>query len=206
MRYVRDDAYNNRVPKVWATTIEEHRAAVREAIFDAVWDLINERGPLSLTMSEIAARAHIGRATLYKYFADVEAILLAAHNAEVGSHLQQVHELATDGMPPHRRLEAVLLHHATVVQRRETQSYDALRALLHTDPGLHAARDELRAVLTELISSSMAAGEVRDDMDAAFLADYCLFALGAGSHSTDAAVPQALVRLICDSLRGTRQT
>ena len=189
------------MPKVWTATVEEHRSAVRRAIFQAAWDLINERGPLSLTMSEIAARAGIGRATLYKYFSDVEAILLAAHAAEVGHHLQQLHELATEGKAPIGRLEAVLMHYASVVQRREDPSYDALRSLLHADPRFVVAEDELRAMLTQLISSSVVAGEVRDDIDPALLAEYCLSALGAAGGVTDAGVPQTLVRLLLDSLR-----
>jgi AcrR family transcriptional regulator len=43
-------------------------------------------------MSQIAAEASgIGRATLYKYFPDVESILRAWHERQVGAHLHQLH-------------------------------------------------------------------------------------------------------------------
>ena len=54
------------MPKLWTETIEEHRREVREAILDAAWALAAEHGPLSVTMSQVAQAAGIGRATLYK--------------------------------------------------------------------------------------------------------------------------------------------
>ena len=65
------------MPQLWAETIAAHQAEVREAILDAAGELLQRRGLLSLSMSEIAAAADIGRATLYKYFPDVEHVLAA---------------------------------------------------------------------------------------------------------------------------------
>ena len=55
------------VPKLWSDTIAQHRHAVREAILDTTWALVTEHGLLSVTMSQIAEEAGVGRATLYKY-------------------------------------------------------------------------------------------------------------------------------------------
>jgi hypothetical protein len=63
------------VPKLWNETIEAHRAAVREATLDTAAALVAEHGLRSVTMSQIAEQTGIGRATLYKYFPDVEAFL-----------------------------------------------------------------------------------------------------------------------------------
>src|SRR5215207_197927 len=68
--------YTEVVPNLWNETIEAHRAAVREAILDTAMVLVAEQGLRSVTMSQIAEKTGIGRATLYKYFSDVEAILL----------------------------------------------------------------------------------------------------------------------------------
>lgn len=62
------------VPKLWHETVDAHRAHVREAILETTWQLVSERGLRGVTMAEIAERAGIGRATLYKYFPDVEAV------------------------------------------------------------------------------------------------------------------------------------
>lgn len=65
------------MPKLWNETIEAHRHTVREAILNTTAELVTEHGLLSVTMSQIAEKTGIGRATLYKYFPDVEAILHA---------------------------------------------------------------------------------------------------------------------------------
>jgi len=78
------------VPKLWTETIETHRREVREAILDTTAALVAEHGLLGVTMSQIAEETGIGRATLYKYFPDVEAILLAWHDRQITGHLAQL--------------------------------------------------------------------------------------------------------------------
>src|SRR3954452_10976695 len=82
------------VPRLWNATIEAHRDAVREAVLDTTAALVSARGLRAVTMSEIAERSGIGRATLYKYFPDVDAILLAWHERQVAAHLQQLFDVA----------------------------------------------------------------------------------------------------------------
>jgi AcrR family transcriptional regulator len=67
-----------------------HRRAVRDATLDTTVALVAEHGLASVTMSQIAEQTGIGRATLYKYFPDVEAILLAWHQRQVAEHLEQL--------------------------------------------------------------------------------------------------------------------
>ena len=56
--------YTAVVPKLWNETIEAHRRAVIDATLDTTWALVTEHGPLSVTMSQIAEKTGIGRATL----------------------------------------------------------------------------------------------------------------------------------------------
>jgi len=72
-------AYSGTVPRLWSETIESHRRDVGDAIVDTTAALVSEHGLRAVTMSQIAEGAGIGRATLYKYFPDVEAILVAEH-------------------------------------------------------------------------------------------------------------------------------
>src|SRR4029450_5393007 len=131
----RDASYTVGVPKLWNETIQAHRREVRDAILDATAALVAELGLLSVTMSEIAERTGIGRATLYKYFPDVEAILLAWHERQVAGHLDQL------AQAPHRaeqagpRLKAVLEAYALIVHEHHGSD---LAALLHR--GAHVAR------------------------------------------------------------------
>ena len=96
------------MPRLWDETIEAHRRAVRDAILDTTRALVTEHGLLSVTMSRIAEETGIGRATLYKYFPGVEAILLAWHERHVAGHLEHLAELRDRAGGAAERLEAVL--------------------------------------------------------------------------------------------------
>jgi len=66
---------------------------------------VAERGLASVTMSQIAAQTGIGRATLYKYFPDVEAILAAWHQRQVARHLNQLARVRDQGGSAGERLD-----------------------------------------------------------------------------------------------------
>src|SRR5262249_31106240 len=101
-------AYTGAVPKLWNKTIEAHRREVGDAILDTTANLVAKHGLRSVTMSQIADETGIGRATLYKYFADVEAILFAWHQRLVAGHLEHLAELRHQGGDAGDRLKTVL--------------------------------------------------------------------------------------------------
>src|SRR5207302_1997916 len=131
--------YPLRVPKLWTETIEEHRRAVHDATLDTTAALVREHGLAAVTMSQIAAAAGIGRATLYKYFPDVEAILVAWHDRHIARHLRQLAE-ARDAATPAGRLEAVLEAFALIQHQHHDTELPV--ALLHR--GEHVARARRR--------------------------------------------------------------
>src|SRR5215813_5174727 len=107
-------AYTRDVPKLWNETIEAHRREVGEAILDTTRALVAKHGLRAVTMSQIAEETGIGRATLYKYFPDVESILIAWHERHVAGHLAQLAALRTAPGDPVPRLEAVLQAYALI--------------------------------------------------------------------------------------------
>src|SRR5450432_146383 len=76
------------VSSVWRPTMVAY--SLRDAILDSAAALVAERGLSSVKMSRIAEKTGIGRATLYKYFSSVEAILTAWHERHVTSHLEHL--------------------------------------------------------------------------------------------------------------------
>src|ERR1700733_4436366 len=118
------------VPRIWSETIDAHRAAVREATLDATAALVAEHGLAGVTMSQIAKDTGIGRATLYKYFPDVESILRAWHERQVDEHLRQLHVVRAQTGEAMPRLEAVLTAYAAAISRRRPHDTD-LAAMLH---------------------------------------------------------------------------
>ena len=190
------------MPKLWTETIEAHRREVRDAILDTTAALVSERGLLSVTMSEIAERAGIGRATLYKYFPDVEAILLAWHEREISGHLEQLAELRDRPASARDRLAAVLEAYALV--SRQSRGHDReLATIVHRNQHVARAQTALREMVRDLIAEAAERGELRADVAADELAGYCLHALaGAGTLESKAAVR----RLVMVTLAGLRPT
>ena len=179
------------MPKLWTQTIEEHRRTVHDATLDATAALVREHGLASVTMSQIAAAAGIGRATLYKYFPDVEAILVAWHDRQITRHLQLLAKARDSAATLAGRLEAVLGAFAWI----QHQHYDTELpvALLHRGEHVARAREQLRDLISGLLADGAEAGTVRSDIDPGELASYCLHALtAAGSLSSEPAVRRLL--------------
>lgn len=186
------------MPRVWTDTIDAHRRAVSEAILDTTAALVAAQGLRAVTMSAIAEGAGIGRATLYKYFPDVETILGAWHERQVAGHLAQLSALRAGPGDALGRLEAVLRAYALVAHK---QTGGELAALLHRGKHVNRAERELRRLVGELVAEGAQAGAIRDDVPADELAGYCLHALSAA-----AALPskRAVERLVGVTLAGLR--
>lgn len=191
------------MPKLWNDTIEAHRREVRNAILDSAWALAVEHGPSAVRMSEVAEKAGIGRATLYKYFPDVEAILAAWHERQINHHLEQLAEIRDKTDDPGRRLRAVLKGYARIQQRRaqhHNQPHGGeLASLLHTDERVATAQRQIHCFIRDVLTDAIKAGCVHADAKADELANYCLFALTAASTLSSEA---ALRRLVSVTLAG----
>lgn len=189
------------VPRLWNDTIATHRQAVREAVIDATAALVAERGLASVTMSQIAENAGIGRATLYKYFPDVESILTAWHERQITAHLAQLAEVRDRASGPVARLEAVLDAYAGIAQQSHGHRATELAALLHRGDHVAHAQRHLHAMIRDLIREAAEAGDVRDDIAPDELARYCLHALTAASGLTARAARHRLVEVTLAGLR-----
>jgi AcrR family transcriptional regulator len=187
------------VPKLWKQTIEAHRREVGDAILDTTVALVAEHGLRSVTMSQIAEETGIGRATLYKYFPDVEAILIAWHERHVTGYLDHLSALRDQAGDTAARLEAVLQAYALIQHKRQATE---LGALLHRGEHVARAQQHLHDLIRDLLTQGAAAGEVRDDVAPDELATYSLHALGAASSLTSEA---AVRRLVAVTLAGLRR-
>jgi AcrR family transcriptional regulator len=189
------------VPKLWNSTIEAHRRTVHAAIMEATWALVSEHGLMAVTMSQIAEKSGIGRATLYKYFPDVEAILVAHHERHVARHLAELVDLRDQAGEPADRLAAVLRQYALICHHRARHGTEELGALLHRHEYVARAEQQLLELFEDLLAEVAATGRLRDDVAAAELARYCLHALGA---SGDLPSEAAVSRLVAVTLTGLR--
>lgn len=186
---------------MWNDTIEAHRAAVRGATMDTTAALVAKHGLASVTMSQIAEQTGIGRATLYKYFADVDAIMMAWHERQVAAHLDHLAAVRDHAAgSASQRLAAVLEAYALIARQHPDSE---LAAMLHRGDHIARAEQHLRNFIAQLIAEGARAGVLRDDIGAKELAIYCLHALtAAGSLPSQAAVH----RLVAVTLAGIAAT
>jgi len=219
------------VPKLWTDTIETHRHEVRDAIVEATVALAAERGPASVTMSEIAEATGIGRATLYKYFPDVDAILGAWHEQHVTHHLGALAEARDRSTDPGERLEAVLDAYAVGTYERfrghrpgakHSGHRDAekharehhggaahpherrsgdVAALVHRSEHVAGVEQRLLDLMRDVIKEAAKAGRARNDVPPDELARFCIDALAAARDLPSRA---AVGRLVAVTLAGLR--
>jgi AcrR family transcriptional regulator len=197
-------AYTSAVPKLWTETIEAHRREVRDAILDTTAALVAEHGLLAVTMSQIAKETGIGRATLYKYFPDVEAILLAWHDRQISAHLAYLADVGGQAVGAAERLQAVLEAYALLSRDARGHHDTDYGAFLHRDERVARAQHEVHTMLRDLLIEATKTGDVREDVPPDELASYCLHALSAAASLPSKAAVRRLVTVTLTGLQPPR--
>lgn len=190
--------YTGAVPKLWNNTIETHRRAVHDATLDAAAALVAKHGLASVTMSQIARDTGIGRATLYKYFPDVESVLTAWHERQVTGHLELLAGVRDRPGKAGQRLKAVLETYALISHEHDGTE---LSAPLHRGKHVAGAQQHLREFIRELLVEGADRGELRNDVSPDELASFCLHALTAASSLPTKAAVRRLVMVTLAGLR-----
>ena len=182
------------VPKLWSETIETHRNQVRDAVLETTAALVAQHGLRGVTMSQIAADSGIGRATLYKYFPDVESILLAWHERQVASHLEHLLALRDQAATPSDALTAVLGAYALICHKINRQDHGPeITALLHRNEHLADPERQIHELIRDLITHAADSGAIRTDVNPDELAAYALNALAAAGALKSKAAVERLV-------------
>lgn len=188
--------------KPWSETVQTHRGEVRDAILDCTAALVNQHGLHAVTMSRIAEQAGIGRATLYRYFPDVEAILVAWHQHHVAAHIQQLTTVRDQAEEPHERLQSVLAAYARIIHERARRHPGSdLAALVHRDQHVIGVRRQLETLIRDLLTQAAVAGRIRGDVAPDELTRYCLHALAAAASLESERAVSRLVWVTLDGLR-----
>jgi AcrR family transcriptional regulator len=142
-----------------------------EAILKAALTLLNERGYGAVTIEGIAARAGVGKQTIYRWWPSKAAVILEAFTACAESRV----------MPPnHGNLHTDLANFLeTVFETLTRETGPILRALMSEallDSEFAGALREIfiarrRQVLLEILQRGVARGEVRAQMDFELIID-----------------------------------
>src|SRR5437764_4221138 len=145
-------SYTEAMPKLWNETIEAHRREVRDATLDTTAALVAQHGLRSVTMSQIAEKTGIGRATLYKYFTDVEAILVAWHARHVAGHLEYLAKIRDQAGDTREGLKAVLEAYALISHERRRHHDTELAAFLHRRKHVARAQAQVHDMIRDLLA------------------------------------------------------
>jgi AcrR family transcriptional regulator len=180
---------------------EAHRA-----ILAAVIELLPEHGLRGLTIEAVAARAGVGKTTIYRRWNNKNELVVEA-----------IEQLRPPGPPPDTGTLLGDLDAMVALQRERLQASQLPRLMPRVlaeaseDPELHAdivARAVLpiRAALTEMVRRGVERGELRQDLDVDAVVDvlhalpvYKLL-LGGGAMDSIAGVPGRIVPMLMDGI------
>jgi AcrR family transcriptional regulator len=178
----------------------------RQLLLDAAREVFDERGT-GAPLDEIARRAGVGNATMYRHFANRRELALAVYADEVRRLCDHGAALLDDPSPEHG-LYAWLLAFVEHVSTRSELVSVLLPAPGSEEPAAGSERFEqwhaaMRRTVAALVDRAKATGAARPDLDAA---DLLMLAVGiARSGITGAGAGADLAERLLDIVRrGTR--
>jgi AcrR family transcriptional regulator len=189
---------------------EKKAQKVREAIYDAMLTLAERNGYDAATLEQVAERAEVGISTVYRYFANKDAILLDPFDSNVGALAGQfrarpwdeevavslgwtVHAILDTGPEQRARLRRLRaqLDLAPGPRARLWDIMQRERALLEDAIAERSGKDQLwnaAAAHITMMIISMASDHERDSLDETAPADYADRII-AMLHGTEAPLP-----------------
>ena len=115
------------MPKIIGESLASHRELTRARLFEALGTLMGEQSFESITMSQIAERAGVGRTAVYNHFADKEVLLLA-YMREVTTEFARVLTRCLEAEPdPLMRLRIYIRSHLQMIGRYHVKAGVGLR-------------------------------------------------------------------------------
>lgn len=156
------------VSQAWRSAVETHRANYREQIIDAALDLIAAEGATKTSMAKLAQHAGVGRATLYRYFPDVESALLAHVERELDECEARLNEAIVQHEDPMDRLRACLRtmldYFASQRHRIGWASLDKADLSATAMAKLRAGMDRLHQPVVETLRAGISSGRMRPEL------------------------------------------
>jgi AcrR family transcriptional regulator len=135
----------------------------RRRLLEAATELFSERG-LEVGVADIAARAGVGRGTLFRNFPSKEHLIAAIVVERMHESIARAHEVLDAGDPGAALFE--LIDSAINRSLSDRALFDALSDTWLVNPEIRAAHAEMLTVLDRLVTRAQAAGAVRDDISA----------------------------------------
>ena len=139
------------MPKIIGESLASHRELTRTRLFDALGSLMAEQPFESITMSQIAERAGVGRTAVYNHFADKEVLLLAYMRQVTEEFTSVLSERLSTEPDPLMRLRLYIRSHVQMTSRYHVKAGMGLRRQM-SDRGASHLHDHVGMVGEGLIS------------------------------------------------------
>jgi AcrR family transcriptional regulator len=144
------------LPKIVGGNLAEHRVTTRERLFASLGHLMRERGFPSITLSDIAAEAGVGRTAVYNHFADKESLLLAYITDQVRRYVTRLEQaIALTADDPLAQLRTYV---RTQVQLEHSFHLPGADVRAMVSPATAARLHEHSAILGDLLRRMLAGG------------------------------------------------
>lgn len=115
------------MPKIIGESLASHRELTRARLFEALGSLMGEQSFESITMSQIAERAGVGRTAVYNHFADKEVLLLAYMREVTGEFARVLTQCLEAEPDPLMRLRIYIRSHLQMIGRYHVKAGMGLR-------------------------------------------------------------------------------
>ena len=139
------------MPKIIGESLASHRELTRTRLFDALGSLMAEQPFESITMSQIAERAGVGRTAVYNHFADKEVLLLAYMRQVTEEFTSVLSDRLSTEPDPLMRLRLYIRSHVQMTSRYHVKAGMGLRRQM-SDRGASHLHDHVGMVGEVLIS------------------------------------------------------
>ena len=139
------------MPKIIGESLASHREITRSRLFEALGSLMAEQSFESITMSQIAERAGVGRTAVYNHFADKEVLLLAYMRQVTEEFTRVLSERLSTEPDPLMRLRLYIRSHVQMTSRYHVKAGMGLRRQM-SDRGASHLHDHVGMVGEVLIS------------------------------------------------------
>ncbi|MBU9764738.1 TetR/AcrR family transcriptional regulator [Mycobacterium sp. TNTM28] len=166
------------MPRISASSVEEHRELVQQRIFEAFATLMVDHSFDAITMAKLAAEAGIGRTAIYHHFPDKESVVIAFASHETTRYLDGLRAALSEVDDPVARLRVYIRHQLEAGQEFHMGMGMQLYGSVSTETML-AIRDHVLAVedvLREILTAGVAAGQfvIEDEPATMSLLHACL--------------------------------
>ena len=182
-------------PSIWSDSLTSHKQRQRQHIVQAAAQLIADRGAGDLTMSALARRASVSRATLYHYFSDVERVMAAVVTEQAARFRSDLDRKLSGAVNSRERLACYVLTVHQWAHRRAHHPGGKRKLSSQMLAVVHEPLAELRELLAAILAGGIADGTFASELDPALHAQLILNLITDPRVTTPTA-PQQLLGFI----------